>query len=501
MKKDIEENIKILVFSKAGGFVHSSIPDGIESIRSLGKKNGWTVEISMDSSVFSDADLARFDVVVWNNNCVNDDKMLLTGEEQKAFERFIQSGKGFVGIHCASQIGLSNQNWPWFYNMLGAVNLGHPSGDDQFQSAEIKVENHSHRATVHLPEKWILIDEWFYYDKSPRESADILLSLNEKSYRPGKEMGDHPIAWCREYDGGRMFFTGIGHRPELFQNENFLKHLEGGILYGAGYLENPVTKDLLLDLNGDCGLTLEEGNRVVKWENQAKVSVARYFEMRNEGRTIAGSGRPVLISPDSGLKGHNALSFHEQELVNREEGVFNHLICGCGYTWFAVVAASEQDGKLPDVNVFFGNLKNSDKYEGFWGGFNDDRTVWTGARNGITFGRFDENNPKITGPVLEADRYYIVAGRMGAGTGTVDIELFANSSFPVSTGPFPVNPEATASKFVIGTERDAVNHPGKESFDGKIGRFLVYERPLSPSEMRDVIIYLKTNYLEEDASC
>ena len=95
---------------------------------------------------------------------------------------------------------------------------------------------------------------------------------------------------------------------------------------------------------------------------------------------------------------------------------------------------------------------------------------------------------------LEEGRYYVLAGRMGSGTGDVQIELFINDSQVAASKPFPVNPKANSSKLAIGQERDATNHPGKESFDGGLARFLIYERPLTGDELRQSIDSLKKMY-------
>jgi hypothetical protein len=146
------------------------------------------------------------------------------------------------------------------------------------------------------------------------------------------------------------------------------------------------------------------------------------------------------------------------------------------------------------VNSFFGNLRNGGKYEGFWAGLKDDNTLWAGSRNGITFGRWDQNNPQLLGPKLEENRYYVLAGRMGAGTGKVTIELFVNKAEPAASQPFGVNPQANSSKMAIGQERDATNHPGHESFDGELARFLMWDRPLSNDEFEKTLSLLKETY-------
>ena len=136
------------------------------------------------------------------------------------------------------------------------------------------------------------------------------------------------------------------------------------------------------------------------------------------------------------------------------------------------------------MNSFFGNLKNGKFYGGLWGCLDDDNTLWWGMRNGLSFGRFDENNPKVTGPKLEVDKFYIVAGRIAKGTGKVTVELFVNSPEPVAKAEVQVNPKSNPSKMAIGQERDAIQHPGKESFDGDIARFLIWEKPLTDAELK-----------------
>lgn len=256
-----------------------------------------------------------------------------------------------------------------------------------------------------------------------------------------------------------------------------------------------IQNGLLLDLDADKDVEVDADGRVLKWTNQVTSCTARDFVKQDEGRKVPGSGRPSLKRRVAGLGGHNALVFRRQELICHDEDAFDHLITGSGYTWFAVMCVYEQIVQLKDVNSFFGNLKNSGKYEGIWGNVTDGNRVWIGSRNGITFGRWDHNNPMVLArEPLQKNRYYVVAGRMGAGTGRVNIEVFINAARPVATKPFPVNPATNSSKLAIGQERDATNHPGKESFDGEIARFLIYERALSGRELKETLASLKTTY-------
>ena len=253
-----------------------------------------------------------------------------------------------------------------------------------------------------------------------------------------------------------------------------------------------VRKGLILDLDADRGITMVNG-LVASWNNQVDWK-AKTFKATRDANHEKGTGHPALKEKVAAIGGHNTVVFRRQELINSDEDAFDHLITGSGYTWFAVMSVYPQVSGLKDVNSFFGNLRNGGKYEGFWAGLKDDNTLWMGSRNGITFGRWDENNPQLLGPKLKKNRYYVIAGRMGAGTGKVIIELFVNGTKPVTSKPFPVNPKANSSKMAIGQERDATNHPGHESFDGELARLLMWERPLSNREFEETLSLLKRAY-------
>lgn len=253
---------------------------------------------------------------------------------------------------------------------------------------------------------------------------------------------------------------------------------------------------LVLDLDAMKGLTVVDGDKVTVWKNQVVGVAARDFIHRDEGRKVAGSGRPALRASVPALNGKPSLVFRRQELVCMDEDFFDSLTTGKGHTWIAVMAVHRQQAGLKDVNSFFGNLRNGGKYEGVWGCVNDDNTVWWGARNGRTFGRFDANNPQLLGSMLVTDRFSIVAGRMAAGQGNVRLELFVDATEPIASRNFPVNPDANPSRMAIGQERDAIEHPGHESFDGEIARFLIWNRPLSDEDMRKITTLLKTEYFK-----
>lgn len=246
------------------------------------------------------------------------------------------------------------------------------------------------------------------------------------------------------------------------------------------------TPGLMVDLSSSKGLRVDAEGRVTEWTNQAGPEGLRAFVGQPKGRSDPVSGLPTLAKGSVA-----AVVFRQQELVCHDESALDGVIRGDGCTWVAVVKVYPQRVGLKDVNAFFGNLRNGQKYEGIWGCLDDDNTVWWGARNGLSFGRFDVNNPKLVGPKLAEGRFHVLMGRLGAGRGEVLAEFFVNELKPCATARFPVNPQADASKLAVGQERDAIQHPGKESFDGEIARFLLWNRPLTDAELRAVFESVK----------
>lgn len=215
----------ILVFTKTGHYRHACLPEAIKGFVEMGEENGWKTTFTEDASFFTKDILSKFDVVVF----LLTNKDILTNIQQAAFKTYIQSGKGFVGVHSAT---VTELEWPWFGNLIGARFIGH-SG---VQKGKINIEDNTHPATQHLNIGHIdWEDEWYSLDKSPRENVNVLISLDESSVtmknfnNKDMTMGDHPIAWYHNFDGGRIFQTQLGHKSELYQNHIFRKHIVGAI--------------------------------------------------------------------------------------------------------------------------------------------------------------------------------------------------------------------------------------------------------------------------------
>lgn len=257
-----------------------------------------------------------------------------------------------------------------------------------------------------------------------------------------------------------------------------------------------ITRGLMVDLDADKSVVTDDEGRVVRWSNQVAVPGLEHFEKSDSGRSVANSGCPSIRKNVPEINGHHALVFREQELTNFNEDVLDPLITGSGYTFFCLLKPFKQDGKLADVNSFMGNLRNGGKYEGIWGGLTDDNRAWAGVRNGITFGRWDVNNPFIASHnAISEQNYSLIIGKMDAGKDSANVYLMINEwNEKEYVRKVQVNPAANSSMLAIGQERFAVEHPGVESFDGEIARFLLYGRSLSAREIKSTIATLNNTY-------
>ncbi len=227
-RSDDEGRYQVLVFSKTAGFRHDSIPEGVSLVMRLGAANGFDVDATENSALFTDEMLRRYRVVIFMNTTGD----VLDDEQQAAFERFIQRGNGFVGVHAASD---TEYDWPWYTKLVAAQFASHP----HIQDATIEVVDRDHPSTRHLAEKWDRTDEWYNFRDPPKEKAGgslrVLARLDTSSFEGSTMKGDHPIMWCQVFDGGRAWYTALGHTKESYAERDFQKMLLGGIQWAGGF--------------------------------------------------------------------------------------------------------------------------------------------------------------------------------------------------------------------------------------------------------------------------
>jgi len=213
---------KILVFAKTNGYHHESIAAGVTAIQKLGAENSFAVDTTTDSLMFSDANLKQYKVVVFLSTT---GKVLGEGQET-ALQNFIHKGGGFVGIHAAADC---EYNWPWYNKLVGGWFKSHPKQ----QQAKLQVIDKNHLSTKHLPDVWERWDEWYNY-KDLNPDVTVLIKIDETSYTGGENNGNHPMAWYHNYEGGKAFYTAMGHTKESFADPVYLQHVLGGIEWAMG---------------------------------------------------------------------------------------------------------------------------------------------------------------------------------------------------------------------------------------------------------------------------
>lgn len=233
---------RVLVFTKTNGFRHASIPTAISTIQELGAAHGFGVVASEDPGVFTDANLSNFTAIAFANTVGN----VLTPQARDAIEGFVTSGGGWVGVHSAAD---TEYDWPFYTALLsGGRFLSHPLIN---QPGCIVRESSTHLSTAHLPSRWTIPFEEFYsFTTNVRGTAQVLLSIDEKSYLQDPntsllpsptppysfqkwvsgKMGDHPMSWQRPIGNGLSWYTALGHEKKVYREARYRQHLLGGLL-------------------------------------------------------------------------------------------------------------------------------------------------------------------------------------------------------------------------------------------------------------------------------
>jgi cytochrome c len=214
---------RVLVFTKTAAFVHTSIPSGAVALQKLGTEKGFEVDTTSNADYFNEDSLKKYAAVIFLSTTGD----VLNHIQEIAFERYIQAGGGFVGIHSATD---TEYDWGWYGRLVGAYFLSHPKP----QEAKFIIKDRNFAATKFFTDTvWTHTDELYNFKKL-NPDVRVLMTIDESSYEGGANGAYHPMSWYHDYDGGRAFYTALGHLDEVFTNETYLKHLYGGIEYAIG---------------------------------------------------------------------------------------------------------------------------------------------------------------------------------------------------------------------------------------------------------------------------
>lgn len=231
----------ILVFSKTAGWRHNEGIAGADLFFvQLARRHEYGIFTTANAAIFNPRDLARFDVVVFNNATGNG----LAKDQQRALRDWIEQGGGWIGLHGA---GDASQEWPWYQErLIGPKFIGHIA-DPQFQDARLETLADGHPVTQGLPASWLHNDEWYSFDSRPQDHGmRPLVGLDESSYSPrndlygevsdlrmGKGANNHPIVWSRCPNEGRSVYSAIGHNETSYSDPNYSRLLENAFLWVA----------------------------------------------------------------------------------------------------------------------------------------------------------------------------------------------------------------------------------------------------------------------------
>lgn len=234
------QSFKVLIFHKTNGFRHApAITKSIQMITELGNTNGWTVEDTQNSTAFTATNLARFKVVIWANTSGDN---LLSATEKTAFQNFIKNGGGFIGIHAATDT-YRDKSWPWYNDLVGAIVQTNPNHTSNNLSGTMDVLNSSNAIVNHLGATWTKNEEWYYWQLNGGYlySGNINL-LQVRSTGSNSYDAPRPTTWYKQYDGGRSFYTALGHNDfDYVASSNFGKMISKAILWAS--------KTTTLDIN------------------------------------------------------------------------------------------------------------------------------------------------------------------------------------------------------------------------------------------------------------
>jgi type 1 glutamine amidotransferase len=224
---------RVLVYTRnhvteGKGYIHENIATSVATIRQLGSENGFQVDHSDDPAVFTTTNLKKYKALVFSNS---NNEAFANDAQREAFKAFIQGGGGFVGIHSATG---SERKWPYFWSVVGGKFLRHP----KLQKFTVRVKDATHPATRDLPPSFEWEDECYYTENLNPALKPLLvtdpakLDDPKKAEYPGDRFGDSlPLAWYQEFDGGRQFYTALGHKKEHYAEPILRKQIAGGILW------------------------------------------------------------------------------------------------------------------------------------------------------------------------------------------------------------------------------------------------------------------------------
>jgi len=229
-----KNKLRVLYLTQSKGFKHQVLPESEKVMQELGEKHGFEVTISQEADkAITPENLKNLDVIMFYTT----GELPLSAEQKTALLNFVKSGKGFIGTHSATD---TFYQWPEYGELIGGHFAAHPW--NQFE-ATIKVEDRKFAATRHLPATFKITDEIYTFKEFKPQLVHVVMRLDPAGLDLTKkdlekvDAKDFPLAWWRNYGKGRVFYTALGHRPEVWHDERFQTMIVNAIRWGAGEMK------------------------------------------------------------------------------------------------------------------------------------------------------------------------------------------------------------------------------------------------------------------------
>lgn len=227
---------KVLVYTRnytpdGKGYVHDNVAASVEAIRKMGREKGFGVDATDQPGAFTAENLKQYQAIVFSNS---NNEAFEDEAQRHRLQDFLRAGGGVVGIHSATG---SERQWPWYWALMGGKFVRHP----KMQTFTVRVKDAKHPSTRVLPAAFEWTDECYYHDHI-KPGIHVLLETElaklddpKKAEYPGDRFGDSvPLAWCHEFEGGRVFYTALGHKIEHYSDARLAAHILGGIQWAMG---------------------------------------------------------------------------------------------------------------------------------------------------------------------------------------------------------------------------------------------------------------------------
>lgn len=229
---------RVLVYSHASGFKHSSIPTGVKALRIMSEKTrAFDVNFTVKTDQFTTQGLEKFDLIIFNN-CTHVQKAFTENSQRNAILNFIKDGKGFVGFHSASDGGIPK--WEEYTDMIGGCFAGHPWNAGGTWPFFLEDKNHPVNAAF-VESEFNFSDEIYQYKSYNRSKLRVLVGLDAlKSGKEGNSLtNDYPVSWVKSYGKGRIFYSNFGHNKATWWTPFMLQHFLDGIQWALGDIKGP----------------------------------------------------------------------------------------------------------------------------------------------------------------------------------------------------------------------------------------------------------------------